>query len=74
MINLLLPGLLIGAILWWWLGPAGTGRRTRRVDREERDLEQLEGAEDEVRDLGAGHGPEDGFEGDDWGPGAAKPH
>jgi hypothetical protein len=36
------------------------------------DYEELERAEDEVRDLGADARPEDGFEGDDWGPGAPR--
>ena len=34
------------------------------------DWEELRRAEEEVRDLGADARPEDGFEGDDWGPGA----
>jgi hypothetical protein len=33
------------------------------------DWEELEKAEDEVRDIDPQAGPEDGFEGDDWGPG-----
>lgn len=35
------------------------------------DWEELEKAEDEVRDVDPDAKPEDGFEGDDWGPGAA---
>jgi hypothetical protein len=35
------------------------------------DWDELEKAEDEVRDVDAEAKPEDGFEGDDWGPGAA---
>jgi len=34
---------------------------------------ELEAAEQEVRELESGRRPEEGFEGDDWGPGAAKP-
>jgi hypothetical protein len=58
-----------------------TGETDRRTggpsDREphssdEIDYEELERAEDEVRDLGAEARPEDGFEGDDWGPGAPR--
>ena len=37
------------------------------------DREELEEAEREVRELDARHRPEDGFMGDDWGPGAGKP-
>jgi|APFre7841882590_1041340.scaffolds.fasta_scaffold59236_2 hypothetical protein len=36
------------------------------------DYEELERAEEEVRDLEANARPEDGFEGDDWGPGTPK--
>ena len=37
------------------------------------DREELEQAEREVRDLDPGQRPDDGFAGDDWGPGAARP-
>ena len=37
------------------------------------DREELEAAEEEVRELESGRTPEDGFEGDDWGPGVARP-
>ena len=37
------------------------------------DREELEAAEHEVRELESRQRPEDGFEGDDWGPGAAQP-
>jgi hypothetical protein len=37
------------------------------------DREELEQAEREVRELGMQHRPEEGFLGDDWGPGAGKP-
>ena len=37
------------------------------------DHEELEQAEREVRDLGTHQRPEDGFLGDDWGPGAGRP-
>jgi hypothetical protein len=36
------------------------------------DLEELERAEREVRDLDVMQKPEDGFEGDDWGPGSPR--
>lgn len=44
----------------------------REVD-EEIDYETLEQAEREVRDLDPDAKPEDGFEGDDWGPGTPRP-
>jgi hypothetical protein len=37
------------------------------------DREELERAEREVRDLGMHQRPDDGFLGDDWGPGASRP-
>jgi hypothetical protein len=37
------------------------------------DHEELEAAEREVRDLGTMQQPEDEVEGDDWGPGVARP-
>ncbi len=40
---------------------------------EEIDRAELEEAEREVRDLGAHQRPEEGFLGDDWGPGAGRP-
>jgi len=48
-------------------GPARAGEDTDGIDYEE-----LERAEEEVRDLEANARPEDGFEGDDWGPGTPK--
>jgi len=35
------------------------------------DWAELEKAENEIRDVDPRAGPEDGFEGDDWGPGSA---
>jgi len=35
------------------------------------DWDELEKAEDEIRDVDPRANPEDGFEGDDWGPGTA---
>ncbi len=37
------------------------------------DREELEEAEREVRDLGTHQRPDEGFLGDDWGPGAGQP-
>lgn len=50
------------------------GSRYRRARREaDVDHEVLEEAEREVRDLGHDADPEEGFHGDEWGPGAPKP-
>ena len=48
--------------------------RTRLPDEDEPiDWATLEEAEREVRELDVDAKPEDGFEGDDWGPGAGRP-
>lgn len=54
-------------------GPAG-GRPAQRgaQDDDDIDWETLEEAEREVKDLDASRPPEEGFQGDDWGPGAPK--
>ncbi|HTT68663.1 MAG TPA: hypothetical protein VMF70_11580 [Gemmatimonadales bacterium] len=36
------------------------------------DWDELRKAEDEIRDVDPMAKPEDGFEGDDWGPGSAR--
>ena len=48
-------------------------RKAAHDAADEIDYETLEQAEREVRDLDADAKPEDGFEGDDWGPGTRKP-
>jgi len=50
------------------------GQKSRsQVDGDDEiDREELERAEREVKDLDATTRPEDGFEGDDWGPGASR--
>ncbi|HWN18176.1 MAG TPA: hypothetical protein VNO19_04590 [Gemmatimonadales bacterium] len=55
-----------------WLRRDRTYRGPRLAD-DEIDREQLEAAEREVRDLDSKARPEDGFLGDDWGPGASRP-
>lgn len=55
-----------------WLVVPGFRRRAPETE-EPVDRHELEAAEREVRDLGIEQGPEDGWQGDDWGPGAAKP-
>ncbi|HSE45279.1 MAG TPA: hypothetical protein VLA89_08105 [Gemmatimonadales bacterium] len=63
--------LAIVVFLAWLIRP---GRRSRDPsDLEKPDHDELEAAEREVRDLGVQQRPEDGFEGDDWGPGAGNP-
>lgn len=50
-------------------GPQGPGG-PRNDDDDEIDRAMLEAAEREVQDLDPLQRPDDGFEGDDWGPGA----
>ncbi len=40
--------------------------------KDDIDWDELEKAEDEVREIDPEARPEDGFEGDDWGPGTVK--
>ncbi len=64
--------VLIVGVLAWLFAP-GRRRPADPADLPEpADREELEAAEREVRDLGVGQQPEDGFAGDDWGPGAPK--
>jgi hypothetical protein len=62
---------IIALVLWLRRDRSYPGPRLH--DDEGIDREELERAEREVRDLEPGHRPEDGFEGDDWGPGAGRP-
>ena len=70
-----MSGALIGlaalvAIVVWLVRRMDGRKRIRRVDADAVDLDELEAAEREVRDLDVDARPDDGFEGDDWGPGA----
>jgi len=51
--------------------PDGEGRSGSQKSELEDDIdwEELERAEEEIRDVDPLANPEDGFEGDDWGPG-----
>jgi hypothetical protein len=49
------------------------GGREETSLQDDIDWEELERAEDEIRDVDPGANPEDGFEGDDWGPGTVRP-
>jgi hypothetical protein len=68
MSTLIIPLLLVGVVLWL-LAPFGRRRGRDGADPIE-DEEELQEAEREVRDLGAHQDPEEGWQGDDWGPGA----
>ncbi len=64
--------VVAGALLTWCLVPGKRASTGNDDPIEPVDREELEAAEREVRDLGIEQRPEDGFEGDDWGPGAGK--
>ncbi len=49
-------------------GEGGSGSKKTSL-KDDLDWDELERAENEVRDLDPDAKPEDGFEGDDWGPG-----
>ena len=62
---------IIALVLWLRRRRRYPGPRLEEGD--EIDREELEAAEREVRDLDPKQRPEDGFPGDDWGPGASRP-
>jgi hypothetical protein len=72
-IGTLLVALLamVALVVWFRRGRRYPGPRLE--GDEGIDRETLEAAEREVRDLDSRQRPEEGFEGDDWGPGAARP-
>ena len=72
-VGTLLVGLaaLIALVLWLRRGRRYPGPRL--ADDDGINREELEAAEREVRDLDPNQRPEDGFLGDDWGPGASRP-
>lgn len=67
----LLGAAAVLALLIWSLQRARSARRRPR-DLGGIDHDELAAAEEEVRDLESRAGPEEGFTGDDWGPGAGS--
>jgi hypothetical protein len=63
---------LIALILWLRRDRTYPGPRLQGED-DGIDHEELDRAEREVRDLESSQRPEDGFRGDDWGPGTPRP-
>jgi len=62
---------VIALVLWLRRDRSYPGPRL--IDDDGIDRAELEAAEREVRDLDPGARPEEGFLGDDWGPGASRP-
>lgn len=70
--TLLVAGASVMALLVWLVRrPRHPGPRL--VGNDGIDRAALEAAEREVRDLETGARPDEGFEGEDWGPGVARP-
>jgi hypothetical protein len=63
---------IIALVLWLRRDRSYPGPRLDAED-DGVDREALEAAEREVRDLDPNARPENGFLGDDWGPGASRP-
>jgi hypothetical protein len=63
--------VIVALVLWLRRGRTYPGPRLHADDGIDR--EELEQAEREVRELESQQRPEDGFMGDDWGPGASRP-
>ena len=62
---------IIALVLWLRRDRSYPGPRL--IDDDGIDREELEAAEREVQELDPRARPEDGFPGDDWGPGASRP-
>ncbi len=70
--TLLVAGAVVVALVVWLVrGPRHRGPRL--VGDDGIDRAELEAAEREVREQESHRRPEDDFQGDDWGPGAARP-
>jgi hypothetical protein len=63
---------IVALIIWLRRDRRYPGPRLQSED-DGIDREELERAEREVRELGSQHRQEDGFSGDDWGPGTPRP-
>ena len=71
--TILVAGAVLAALIVWLARRRPYPGPRRLPEDDEIDREALEAAEREVRDLDAGRRPDQGFEGDDWGPGVARP-
>ena len=72
-VGTLLVALAAIVALVIWLRRDRSYPGPRLIDDDGIDREELEAAEREVRELDPTARPEDGFLGDDWGPGASRP-
>ena len=72
-VGTLLVALAAVVALVLWLRRDRSYPGPRLTDDDGIDRAELEAAEREVRDLDPAARPEDGFLGDDWGPGSSRP-
>jgi hypothetical protein len=72
-VGTLLVALAAVIALVLWLRRDRSYPGPRLIDDDGIDREELEAAEREVRNLDSDARPEQGFPGDDWGPGASRP-
>jgi hypothetical protein len=63
---------VVSLILWLRRDRSYPGPRLHSED-DGIDHEELEQAEREIRELRSNQRPEEGFQGDDWGPGTPRP-
>jgi hypothetical protein len=63
---------IVALVLWLRRDRSYRGPRLQS-DEDGIDHDELEQAEREVRELGSQQRPEEGFSGDDWGPGSPRP-
>jgi hypothetical protein len=63
---------IVALVLWLRRDRSYHGPRLQSDD-DGIDYEELEQAEREVRELESRQRPEEGFKGDDWGPGSPRP-
>lgn len=63
---------IVALVIWLRRDRSYPGPRLHS-ENDEIDREELERAEREVRELESTQRPDDGFSGDDWGPGTPRP-
>ena len=64
--------VIVALVIWLRRDRRYPGPRLHGAEQHGIDREELEEAEREVRDLDPRQRPDEGFLGDDWGPGAAR--
>ena len=70
--TILIAGVALAALVAWLTRRRQYPGPRRLPEDDVIDREALEAAEREVRDLDASRRPEQGFEGEDWGPGVPR--